>query len=385
MTGDAGDYISGGRTYSYTPQTGARGWAAGGTETYAWMGVDYADDWWGATFEAPDGQILLPGHDLHRRDPLPLQLRQRGPRRQRERSRLQHAHREVHGARGGVRQRLPHRLPDLLRAALRRDDARPARRGVVARRRPERPDPRHHAPRARHRPQRRCRWRGGPADLGQPDRRRLGRHRRPRRQRHLGGHRGQAGLRRAPHLDGGHRLPDLGAVHPDRLHRGHVREPQSRAYGHHPGHHRTPAGTAHHDLTGSEPVAVAVAVAQPVPLAVAGSDNDRLTDVAPQVLQDRRVALQATRLSRREVRFTGRSGAWAAGAKGRLQRKGAAGWTTVATKRLSPTGTVRWRLGVPARPAARFRLVTRVDGQSFTSPAVRVKANNLDSARSLSM
>ncbi|MGF9765118.1 hypothetical protein AAII07_59775, partial [Microvirga sp. 0TCS3.31] len=31
------------------------------TETSAWMGVDYADDWWDAQFRAPQGQILLPG------------------------------------------------------------------------------------------------------------------------------------------------------------------------------------------------------------------------------------------------------------------------------------------------------------------------------------
>ncbi|QBX56266.1 hypothetical protein EXE58_12830 [Nocardioides seonyuensis] len=60
MSGEAGDWISGGRSYDYTPQQGAL-MGGGGTETRAWMSVDHAGDWWTASFEAPSGKILLPG------------------------------------------------------------------------------------------------------------------------------------------------------------------------------------------------------------------------------------------------------------------------------------------------------------------------------------
>jgi hypothetical protein len=84
------------------------------------------------------------------------------------------------------------------------------------------------------------------------------------------------------------------------------------------------------------------------------------------------VALQATRLPRGLVRFSGRADTWAAGAKAMLQRRTRAGWKAVVTRRFSPSGTVRWRLAVPGGSTARYRILVRLDGEFLTSPAVRV-------------
>jgi hypothetical protein len=56
-----------------------------------------------------------------------------------------------------------------------------------------------------------------------------------------------------------------------------------------------------------------------------------------------------------------------------LQRRTHAGWKAVVTRRFSPSGAVRWRLAVPARSTARYRIVVPVDGQLLTSPAVRLQ------------
>ena len=67
MTSDAGDYIGGGASYTYTPANARLG--ASGSRAVVGMGVDAANgDWWGATFDAPDGDIIAPGTfaDAHR-------------------------------------------------------------------------------------------------------------------------------------------------------------------------------------------------------------------------------------------------------------------------------------------------------------------------------
>ncbi|MDP9396045.1 MAG: hypothetical protein M3Q27_18045 [Actinomycetota bacterium] len=60
MAGDAGDYISGGRSYSYSASRD--GISAAGSESRVSVSVDGANgDWWTADFEAPSGDILAPG------------------------------------------------------------------------------------------------------------------------------------------------------------------------------------------------------------------------------------------------------------------------------------------------------------------------------------
>ena len=87
----------------------------------------------------------------------------------------------------------------------------------------------------------------------------------------------------------------------------------------------------------------------------------------------RAVSLQATRVDRRGVRLTGRSGTWAAGERALLQRRTDRGWSTVATKRFSPSGRVRFVVDAPRRGAVRYRLVARTDGPAVVSPPVRVR------------
>jgi hypothetical protein len=61
MTSDSGDYIGAGQTYSYTPQNGDD-IEMGGGRTYVGFAINGANgDWWYADFEAPKGDILVPG------------------------------------------------------------------------------------------------------------------------------------------------------------------------------------------------------------------------------------------------------------------------------------------------------------------------------------
>jgi hypothetical protein len=60
MHSDDGDWIGGGRDYSYNPRNASIG--AGGDRRYAYMGVDGNDgNWWTAEFVAPKDDILAPG------------------------------------------------------------------------------------------------------------------------------------------------------------------------------------------------------------------------------------------------------------------------------------------------------------------------------------
>jgi hypothetical protein len=61
MTSDPGDYIGGGRNWSYTIANDAIG--VGGTRQYVGFGVDGANgDWWYADFAPAAGDILAPGY-----------------------------------------------------------------------------------------------------------------------------------------------------------------------------------------------------------------------------------------------------------------------------------------------------------------------------------
>jgi hypothetical protein len=68
MTSDPGDYIGGGRTYLYTSAVDTIGYS--GSAQYVSGGVNAADgDWWGASFEPAQGDVLGAGEtypDAHR-------------------------------------------------------------------------------------------------------------------------------------------------------------------------------------------------------------------------------------------------------------------------------------------------------------------------------
>lgn len=82
------------------------------------------------------------------------------------------------------------------------------------------------------------------------------------------------------------------------------------------------------------------------------------------------VELVVERVNRRFARFRGIAGSWAAGARAVLERRTLGGWTKQSARRFSDAGTVRWIRVAPTR-VARYRLVTRVEGQIFRSVTVR--------------
>ena len=60
MTSDSGDYIGGGRSYSYTPENAVI--AAGGTRRGVGFGIDAANgEYWSGRFSPADGDIIAPG------------------------------------------------------------------------------------------------------------------------------------------------------------------------------------------------------------------------------------------------------------------------------------------------------------------------------------
>ena len=372
MSGDAGDYISQGRSYTYTPQMGAR-MGGGGTETYASMGADYGDDWWGARFQAPKGQILLPGKTYTGATRYPFNSGNAGL--------------DVSGSGRGCNtltgQFTVHEatydngILTGFRISFEQhcEGATPALRGELSWRAldPDAPRSGHDAARSGHRPHRRCRGRLGAADVDQPDGRRLGRHGHPRRERHQRGDGGPARVRRPAHVDGRDRLPDVAALHAHGLHRGHVRQPEPRPHRHHPGDHdRTAtAPSADDDEPDTDAHAHADCQPHPDPEPRAPAPTTQPSPTAPSLV--RAVSLQATRVDRRDVRLTGRSGTWAAGERALLQRRTDRGWSTVATRRFSPSGRVRFVVDAPRRGAVRYRLVARTDGPAVVSPAVRVR------------
>jgi hypothetical protein len=62
FTGDAGDYISGGQTYSYSTESGdvLSVASSDGSTVSVWV-TGYNGDWWFLDLDAPTGQILAPG------------------------------------------------------------------------------------------------------------------------------------------------------------------------------------------------------------------------------------------------------------------------------------------------------------------------------------
>ncbi len=240
MSGDAGDYISQGRSYTYTPQMGAR-MGGGGTETFASMGADYGNDWWGATFQAPQGQILLPGKTYTGATRYPFNSGNAGL--------------DVSGSGRGCNtltgQFSVHEatydngILTGFRISFEQhcEGATPALRGELSWRAldPNAPVPDTTPPGPVTGLTAGAAGASVPLDVDQPDGRRLGRHGHPRRERHQRGDGGPARVRRPAHVDGRDGLPDVAALHAHGLRRGHVRQPEPRPHGHDPGDH---GGTA---------------------------------------------------------------------------------------------------------------------------------------------
>ena len=355
MKGDAGDYISGGRSYDYVPTMGAR-MGGYGVETYAAMGVEYANDWWSASFEAPVGQILLPGHTYTGATRYPFNSGNAGldvsgsGRGCNELSGQFTVHEATYdegwmtGFRISFEQHCEHSS-----AAL---------RGEVSWRAydPDAPTPDTTPP--------------GPVDnltAGAPgasvplswtnptapdwvDTVVLGRSgTAPSAQGRL-------------HYDG--RLTStVVSGFPTWL-------PYTvTVFAEDTSGNLSPLRSVTIPATTSPPPDTATGSASPSPTAPGPTTPDSVTTPVPTV---RSVALQADRVLRREVRIRGRAGEWAAGERALLQRRRDGRWTTVAARRFSASGLVRWRLRLAPRARPRFRLVTRVGGQRLVSAPVRV-------------
>jgi heat shock protein HslJ len=364
MSGDAGDYISGGRSYTYTPQTGAR-MGGGGTETIAWMSADHADDWWTAEFMAPSGQILLPGHTYTGATRYPFNSGNAGL--------------DVSGSGRGCNtltgQFTVHEatydngILTGFRIAFEQhcEGAVAALRGEVS-------------------------WRAADPDAPVPDTTPPG---------------PVTNLARGA---GGASVPltwtnpsdadwvdtvILGASGTSAVTEGRLvydGRRQSTVVTGFPTWAPYTLSVFTEDTSGNlspvRTVTIPASTSAPPPpttpppttSTTPATPTTSPTTTSPTTsptptTEARTVALRAVRLSRREVRLQGRAGEWAAGARGVLQRRTNARWRAVDTKRLSPRGGVRWRLTLPPRPVARFRLVVRVDGRATTSAPVLVSAS----------
>jgi hypothetical protein len=369
MSGDAGDYISGGRSYAYTPQQGAR-MGGGGSETYAWMSADHADDWWSASFKAPQGQILLPGHTYTGATRYPFNSGNAGL--------------SVSGSGRGCNtltgQFTVHEATydngylTGFRISFEQhcEGAVPALRGEVSWRAvdPDAPTPDTTPPA----PVSglaagpagaavELTW-ANPTDADWVDTVVLGAS-------------GTKAVTEGRLVYDGRRTSTVVTGFPTWL-------PYTlTVFTEDTSGNLSPVRTVTIPATTSAPPAPEPTPA-PTPTPPSSEPTTPPTTPTPAPTTPtsstaptpipRAVELRATRLSRREVRFNGRAGDWAAGARAVLQRKSSTGWAKVAVRRFSPSGGVRWRLDVPRRPVRRFRLVARVDGEVLTSAPIRVGA-----------
>ena len=363
MRGDPGDWIGGDRSYDYTPQMGAR-MGGGGTETYASMGVDHADDWWGATFEAPAGQILLPGHTYTGATRYPFNSGNAGM--------------DVSGSGRGCNtltgQFTVHEAAYAdgyltgFRISFEQhcEGGTPALRGEVSWRAfdPDAPTPDTTPPA----PVTglaagpagaavELTW-SNPTDADWVDTVILGAS-------------GTSAVTEGRLVYDGRRTSTVVTGFPTWL-------PYTlTVFTEDTSGNLSPVRTVTIPATTAPPTAPPAAPPTAPPPSPPSTSTSAPPAPAPPgstagTAPARTVALRATRLSRREVRFDGRAGTWAAGARAVLQRRTDAGWKKVTAKRFSPTGRVRWRLALDPRPRARFRLVARLDGQAVMSAPVRV-------------
>jgi hypothetical protein len=369
MRGEVGDYIGGNRSYDYTARQGAR-MGGGGTETSAWMGVDYADDWWDAQFRAPQGQILLPGrtytgatrYGFNAGNPgLDVSGNGRGCNTLTGQFTVHEAtydngyltsfrisfEQHCEGSTPALRGEVSWRAVDT--AAPTPDTTPPGPvTGLTA------------GPSGASVP---LSW-TNPTDADWVDTVILG----------ASGTRAVTegrlvydGRRTSTTVTGFPTgLPytltvftedTSGNLSPVRT----VTIPATTT--------APPPPPTTTDPT-STPTSTPTTSASPTPAPSPAPTTQSGPTTASPV---RTVSLQATRIERRGVRLTGRSGTWAAGARALLQRRTDRGWSAVATKRFSPSGRVRFLVDAPRRGAVRYRLVARTDGPAVVSPAVRVR------------
>ena len=351
MTSDSGDYIGQGASYTYTPQSGAR-LGGGGTETYAWMGADYGDDWWGATFQAPQGQILLPGKTYTGATRYPFNSGNAGL--------------DVSGSGRGCNtltgQFTVHEATyangylTSFRISFEQhcEGMTPALRGELSWRAfdPKAPTPDTTPPGPV------TNLTAGPAGASVP----------------LSwtnptdpdwvdivilGASGTSAVTEGRLVYDGRRTSTVVTGFPTWM-------PYTLTV-----FSEDTSGNLSPVRTVTIPATTAPPSAPPTTTTPAPTPTPAPTAPAPSGTAQRTVTLRATEVDRGDVRLTARADGWAAGARAKLQRRTKAGWKTVGTKRFSSTGRARWRLDKPRR-TTRFRVVARVDGRTYTSPAIRV-------------
>jgi hypothetical protein len=375
MAGETGDWVGGNRSYDYTPQTGAR-LSGYGTETYAFMRVTHAGDWWYANFQAPQGQILLPGKTYTGATRYPFNSGNAGL--------------DVSGNGRGCNelggQFTVHEATydngslTSFRISFEQhcEFATPALRGELSWRAvdPGAPTPDTTAPGPV------TGLTAGPAGASVPlswtnptdpdwvDTVILGAS-------------GTSAVTEGRLVYDGRRTSTVVTGFPTWMpytltvftedtsgNLSPVRTVTIPATTTAPPPTTPPATTSSPTpTTTSSPTPTTTPTATSTPTTPPTPSS---TDAAPEVLPVRTVALTATRLPRGLVRFSGRADTWAAGVQAMLQRKTRAGWRGVATRRFSSSGGVRWRLAVPTRTTPRYRLLVPIDGRFVTSPAVRV-------------
>lgn len=376
MSGDAGDYISGGRSYSYTPQTGAR-LGGGGAETYAWMSADHGDDWWDARFQAPTGQILLPGKTYTGATRWPFNSGNAGL--------------DVSGSGRGCNtltgQFTVHEatydngILTGFRISFEQhcEGATPALRGELSWRAhdPSAPTPDTTAPGPV------TDLTAGPAGASVP----------------LSwtnptdadwvdivilGASGTSAVTEGRLVYDGRRTSTVVTGFPTWLPytltvfsedtSGNLSPVRTVTI---PATTSAPPPSTPPPTTSPTTTSTASPTASPTPSAPAPTTAPTpgpTTQPGPtSPTGTRAVSLQATRLDRRDVRLTGRAGTWAAGARALLQRRIDRGWSVVATKRFSPSGRVRFVVSAPRRAPVRYRLVVRTAGPAVVSSPIRVR------------
>lgn len=382
MSGDAGDYISGGRSYSYTPQTGAR-LGGGGAETYAWMSADHGDDWWDARFQAPTGQILLPGKTYTGATRWPFNSGNAGL--------------DVSGSGRGCNtltgQFTVHEaaydngILTGFRISFEQhcEGGTPALRGELS-------------------------WRAFDSDAPVPDTTSPGSvtnltsgpagaavplsWTNPTDADYVDtvilGASGTSAVTEGRLVYDGRRTSTVvtgfptwrpytltvftedtsGNLSPVRT----VTIPATTSAPPPPPPTTTPPATTPPATTDPAPTSPAPTTSpSPTTSPTPTTTTTTTTQPSPATPTDvRAVSVQATRVDGR-VRLTGRSGTWAAGARAVLQRRTDRGWTRVSTRRFSPSGRVRFLVDAPRRAPVRYRLVARTDGPDVVSPAIRVR------------
>lgn len=358
MTGDPEEYISAGGSYSFTPIGGAR-IHAGGTETIAQMSVEHADNWFTATFQAPDGAILLPGRTYTGATRYPFNsgnagLSVSGSGRGCNTLTGQFTVHEATYADGyltsfriafeqhceglapALRGELSWRIPDP--AAPTPDTTAPAPVGNFTASAPG--------------PSVDLAW-TNPTDADWVDTVVIG----------------TPGT--SPATMG--RLVYDGRQERTTVTGFETWQPYTLTiFTEDTSGNLSPLRSVTIPATTATPTGPPPAPSAPAPPATTAPAPSSTTTPAPTTTTSTRVlALKASRIEGRRFRMRGIAGRWAADARAVLQQRTDHGWVKVARREFSDQGNVRFTVRVP-RGAGRYRLSTRVDGRRYTSPAIRV-------------